>query len=652
MDFFQHQDDARRQTGRMVFLFLLSVVIIIASLNAIFAGFYLYGINKAPGSLSSLSAQIGAVPLKLWITVTGITLAVIVTGSLYRIYQLSGGGQVVAKMMGARRVTRDTADPGEKQLINIVDEMSIASGVTVPQVYIMDNEAGINAFAAGYKPHEAVVAVTRGCLEQLGRDELQGVVAHEFSHILNGDMRINIRLMGVLNGILIIGIIGGFLIRSTLYSRHRHHRSTSEHGKSAFVMVMLGLALIIIGYAGVFFGRLIKAGISRQREYLADASAVQFTRSTQGITDALKKIGDIESGSLVENRHAEELSHMFFGESVKMSLSGIMATHPPLVDRIKKLNKGRIPPSPDVRQKMQQQIEQELAQARQAAAHAEPENPVVNVNPASALNNIGNPGEVHILYAAALLQSIPEPVNQALALETGSMALLIALVLDRDDSTRQMEIEVLRRSELPELESEAIRLYEALHKLGDRYRLPLLDMAIPVLKGLPPEQRQLLITVVKSVIDADRKFKFEELTMYLLISSHLDKDADKADRATISEFAAISKEIELILSLLAWLGETDELKPADIFQIAIADFRPALPPVTLQQPEQCEPDALIHALQKLALTTPALKGQIVSACMTAVMADEKATQRELEVMRAVCATMGVPVPPVLAAHTS
>ena len=401
MDFFEHQHDARKKTGRMVLLFILAVIAIVAALNIVLGGFYIYGIGEMSQNSGSmpLAAQINSIPPELMIWVTGATLLVITGGSTIRILQLNDGGEAVAKMVGARKVSRDTRDSKEKQLINVVDEMAIASGVTVPQVFIMDEEQAINAFAAGYKPNEAIVAVTRGTLEQLDRDELQGVIAHEFSHILNGDMRINIRLMGVLHGILIIGMLGGFMLRSMAYSRHR----SRSDGKGAGAVLVLGIALLVIGYAGVFFGRLIKAGISRQREFLADASAVQFTRNNQGITDALKKIGKIDDGSLIENEHAEDLSHMFFGESFRTSFSGWMATHPPLTDRIKKLNKGRIPlSSPDNRRQMQA-----AAQAREENVSAEQASNAQSHDAGSLAGSIGNPGEAHMLYAAALLASIP-----------------------------------------------------------------------------------------------------------------------------------------------------------------------------------------------------------------------------------------------------
>jgi len=641
MNFFEHQDDARKKTGRMVVLFMLAVITIVTALNLVFAGFYVYGIGEMSQNISSvpLSTQIKSVPPELFFWVTGITLLIIIGGSFYRIAQLNDGGEAVAEMVGARKVSRDTRDLKEKQLINVVDEMAIASGVTVPQVYVMDEEPAINAFAAGYKPNEAIVAVTRGTLEQLDRDELQGVIAHEFSHILNGDMRINIRLMGVLYGILIIGMLGGYLLRSMGRSRHR----SSNDGKGAGAVLAIGLALLVIGYAGVFFGRLIKAGISRQREYLADASAVQFTRNNQGITDALKKIGRLDDGSLIENSHAEELSHMFFGESFKTSFAGWMATHPPLVDRIKKLNKGRMPlSSPDKRKKMQQAA---AAQMSQAAAE---ETSIASAAGAENITStIGNPGEAHMIYAAALLASIPTTVSDALALQKGATALMIALVLDDDADVRALEMEVLRQSPHSNFESEVTRLAGHLDQLHDRYRLPLFDMAIPELKSLSIDERESLVDTVKAVIDADRKIKLDELTIYVLIKAHLSASSGQADKVKYKTLHAVKEEVNLLLSLLAFLGKSSDHPPADVFTAASGEIDHLLPGLVLQDPKTFKPSRIIEALETFADLSPALKSQLVSACLKAVLFDDDVTIRELEVMRSICTVMNVPVPPVL-----
>ncbi|TNF92092.1 MAG: hypothetical protein EP297_14020 [Gammaproteobacteria bacterium] len=637
MDFFQHQDDARKKTIQMVFLFVLAVISIVLALNAVFTVFFLWmqADTRQLSSSLDLPTRLSNVPPELWVAVTVVTSLFIVGGSFYKIMQLSGGGESVARMVGARKVSRHTNDHQEKQLLNVVDEMAIASGVSVPQVYVMDDELSINAFAAGYKPNEAIVAVTRGTLEQLDRDELQGVIAHEFSHILNGDMRLNIRLMGVLFGILIIGIIGGYMLRSMGRSRYR---SSSSGGKNAGAVLAIGLALFVIGYTGVFFGRLIKAGVSRQREYLADASAVQFTRNPEGITGALKKIGKLDD-SLMHGQHAEELSHMYFSQGVTIMMSGLLATHPPLTDRIKRINKGRIPPSAK-RKKVQ--IDTEASAqfvAEQSVAGA--------VQPDKIVQSIGQPGSMHMLYAAALLEAIPAPVTDALAMEKGSRALMFALVLDGQSEVREQELAILRTTAHKDLESEVVRLANELERLGDKFRLPLFDMAMPVLKGLPIEERSALIESVKAVIDADRKIKLQELTIHVLMKAHLSEKSAKAEKIRYRMLADLQDEIEMVLTLLAHLGKTDENNANKIFGLAASELSPVLTDVQIRDIRKLDPNDLIVAMEKFSEMKPALKKRLTSACVAAVMADEHVTIRELEVMRSLCAVMDVPMPPVV-----
>src|SRR5690554_4621861 len=326
--FFQRQANARRNTGLLVALFLSAVILI--TLAVCLVG---YALTRSEAS---------SLPFHLWLTsrhglVTAAAVVLLVgLTSLVRWIDLAGGGSRVAHMVGARLIEPDTRDSQERMLRNIVEEMSVASGVPVPDLYVMDNETGINAFVAGYTPGEAVMVVTQGALAQLTRDELQGVVGHEFSHILNGDMRLNVRLIALLAGILMVGQIGYFMVRAGFYSSGR---SRNRDGRAQAAMGLIGLALMVIGYVGVFFGRLIQAAVSRQREMLADASSVQFTRNPEGIGSALFKIG-MASGYLDTTSHASDMNHMCFGESARMKFTSLLASHPPVNERINAIQPG------------------------------------------------------------------------------------------------------------------------------------------------------------------------------------------------------------------------------------------------------------------------------------------------------------------------
>ncbi|MBK1859645.1 M48 family metallopeptidase, partial [Cerasicoccus arenae] len=327
MDFFAAQDDAHSRTKLLIVYFVLAVISIIASLYLLCMVFYSY--SSTPENqptrwvLWNLPTLAG---------VSGFVVLLVGGASLSKIAQLKGGGGVVAKSVGGRKVDPGTRDPDERKLMNVVEEMAIASGTAVPEVYLLDKEDGINGFAAGYTPDDAAIAVTRGCVQRLSRDELQGVIAHEFSHILNGDMRMNIKLMGVLFGILLISIIGEGIMRAGFWGNVGARRDRDNKGNA---IMLFGIGVMIIGYVGVFFGRLIQSAISREREYLADASAVQFTRNPEGIGGALMRIGG--AGSTVNHHHTSETAHFFFANALKSSFGGAFATHPPLDVRIKRV---------------------------------------------------------------------------------------------------------------------------------------------------------------------------------------------------------------------------------------------------------------------------------------------------------------------------
>jgi Zn-dependent protease with chaperone function len=330
--FFENQHLARRNTKLLVLMYALAVIGVILAVDLVIGGIYAGNfVYEPPGKALTLGARLRAVPSSLYAWGALGTALVVFAVSGWSVLQLASGGKAVAEMIGARRISPDTRDPLERRLRNVVEEMAIASGVRVPAVYVMDGEEGINAFAAGYDVSDSVVAVTRGTLETLNRDELQGVVGHEFSHILNGDMRLNIRMIGVLAGIVFIGSVGDFLMRS-----QRNVRDSRASGG----IFAAGLALLVIGYVGLFFARLIKAAVSRQREFLADASSVQFTRNPDGIAGALDQIGLAAAGALIRDRHAEDMSHMFFGQGIRVRLSGLFDTHPPLEERIHALEES------------------------------------------------------------------------------------------------------------------------------------------------------------------------------------------------------------------------------------------------------------------------------------------------------------------------
>ena len=435
MDFFASQDAARKKTGLLLFYFALAVIIIIIAIYLAISFFFFYQESK-----TGQFAPAGIWDLELFGSVAGGTLLVVIRGSLYKISILRSGGAGVAEMLGGKLIPSSTNDFLEKRLLNIVEEMAIASGVPVPPVYLMEKERGINAFAAGFTLDDAVMGITRGALETLNREELQGVVAHEFSHILNGDMWLDLKLVGFLHGILLIALIG----RSIL-----HGSSRSRNNKNSGGAALFGLVLLLLGYIGVFFGKLIKSGVSRQREYLADASAVQFTRNPHGLAGALKKIGGLTAGSLVHHNKAEEISHMFFSNGLRSSWLGAFSTHPPLADRITRLDpafKGKYPnvirdQGKDVKDKtgkIKSRMEEQQPTGQVPKGAAVIALAILASDPKNITQDIGTPLREYMEYARRLLDSLPTKVREAASDPFGARAVIYGLLLDQDERIRKL----------------------------------------------------------------------------------------------------------------------------------------------------------------------------------------------------------------------
>ena len=419
---------------------------------------------------------------------------------------LSSGGRAVAELLDGRLVNPNSIDIHERKLLNIVEEMAIASGVPVPQVYVMDGETSINAFAAGHSASDAAISVTRGCMTMLSRDELQGVIAHEFSHLLNGDMRLNLRLMGLIFGILCLTVIGRVLIQT--------------RGKKN-PLPLLGLALIIIGWVGVLFGRLIQAAVSRQREFLADASAVQFTRNPGGLAGALKKIGGLGEGSKLQSPRAEEASHLFFANGLKSSFFGF-ATHPPLAERIRALDSSFDGNFPTVVTEAVDPASVPLpppgAQPPPLPGAQPPPLPVVRPPPLpvamaaftpavvaqqAIVADIGQPTTEHLRYAAELQESLPDSLRAAAHDPLGASALVCAFLLDRESAAREKQLQELGRATSEAMRQETFRIWPEVQGLPPQARMPLVDIALPALRRLSPPQFEQFRAAVKTLVASD-----------------------------------------------------------------------------------------------------------------------------------------------------
>jgi Zn-dependent protease with chaperone function len=637
MDFFESQDAARRHTGRLVILFILAVTAIMVAVYLLVAVILLSaGRGESAATLLHPGLMLG---------VGGFTLAIVGLGSLYKIAQLRAGGGFVAESIGGTPINPETTDPVERRVLNIVEEMAIASGTPCPPVYMMRNEQGINAFAAGFSPEDAVIGVTRGCAEQLTRDQLQGVIAHEFSHILNGDMRLNIRLMGILHGILVIGIIGYFILRSSFYTGAAYRRSDKRGGAGA--ILLLGAGLAVIGFVGTFFGNWIKAAVSRQREFLADASAVQFTRNPSGIAGALKRIGGYAAGAKIENPNAPEASHMFFGRAITSGLNSIFATHPPLPVRIK-----RIEPSWDG-----EYITTGPAIAREAAGAAaaavgfagapatgaqRPAPPRV-----SAVKQIGRPTQEHIDYAARLIERIPAQIANAARESYGARAVVYALLINEEPQPRQMQMERLDQHADSGVCRLTAELLPAIGTLPRELRLPLVDVALPALRHLSSSQYEAFRQNVQALVEADEKIDLFEWALQRIILRHLEPHFRRVKPPMTQYYALrrLGRQCSVLLSTLAYVGQRDRAAAQRAFSLGISKL--AVRSAAMLPPDSCTIRALDAALHDLNQTAPRLKQQILTACAACVSADREVTVEEAELFRALCDALSCPMPPLL-----
>jgi Zn-dependent protease with chaperone function len=659
MDFFARQDVARRNTKLLVAYFALAVTLIVAAVYLVLAALMLRQPSGDPGSLAWLWDP----ELFLW-AVLG-TVGVIGAGSLVKIAELSRGGAVVATALGGRPVDPQSTDPDERKLMNVVEEMAIASGIPMPEVYLLEHETGINAFAAGNSTSDAVVGVTRGCMRLLSRDELQGVIAHEFSHILNGDMRMNLRLIGLLNGILLLAVIGHFLLRMSFYGAGRSRSAGRGDGKGVNPLPLIGIALLVLGSIGVFFGRLIKSAISRQREFLADAAAVQFTRNPTGLVGALKKIGGLVRGSHLEAPRAEEASHLFFGNALSRSWSGLFSTHPPLPDRIRAwepkfdgqyprvTTQTPAPPAPAARPSHAAPRGGVPPPLEPLTAALPPQMPGLGavIVAAGALEQVGQLTPRHLEYAAKLVRSLPEILREAVHEPMSASALVYALLLSPDEAARRDQMDELRRVIPEPLLREMQRLLPTLLALDPATRLPLAELSLPSLRRLAPEQFEAFDRAVQRIIESDRQIDLFEYALRHLLRRHLEPHF-RQPRRTVTQYYVLKPvipDLVLVLSGLAHVGHDNPVEIQKAFHAGLQTLRlqdtENLPLLEASKANLAQIDA---SLNRLAQCSGPVKKQVLQACLVTVAADGKIQVREAELLRALADALDCPLPPFLA----
>lgn len=630
MNFFERQAQARRASIRLLILFGLAVAGIVLAVDAVL----LLVLPASPKVLATASLT---------------TLAIIVVGSMYRIASLRGGGASLATAMGGVPVPPESGDPALRRLRNVVEEMAIASGVPVPRIFVLEDDAAINAFAAGYSPADAVIAVTRGALQRLNRDELQGVVAHEFSHVLNGDMRLNIRLIGVLFGILMIGLIGRKILG--------HGRSGGRKPKGVSVVLLAAAVAMAIGYVGLFFARLIKAGVSRSREHLADASAVQFTRQTSGLAGALKKIAGLPEGSrLAQRSETEEVSHMLFGDGMGFRAGGmgrLFATHPPLLERIRALEPGfddrrlraltlewaTSPPDG-----LSEDLQLGLMRSGELPARGS----MFALSPGHVSEQVGHPGADDYQRADAIVARLSDELRALASQRDAVMPLVLGLMLGGRGEAVAGQHDAIAAHLGPEIAARAMELHHLhLQALHPMLRLPLAALAFPTLRLRPKPELTRFLAAVAALGGADSEQTLFEYCLGRLLTVQLRDSLDPSRHVRFGRrrLPQLSREASTLLSVIAHAGHADAAQARRAFLAGMERLLPQA--MTTYAPPTAGVPALDAVWEPLDALDPLAKQLLVEALTITISHDGRVTVAEAELLRTVCGVLHCPLPPVL-----
>jgi Zn-dependent protease with chaperone function len=648
MDFFGRQAETRRLTRWLVILFVLAVLAVVVAVNAVVLTVVAILGQQSPALLESGGvlpdgAWLARNPVSVLITTLSV-LGIIGLASLYKTASLSSGGGAVAKSLGGERVTADTTDPLRRRLLNVVEEMAIASGVPVPEVYVLEQESAINAFAAGYTPANAAIAVTRGTLVNLNRSELQGVVAHEFAHVLNGDMRLNTRLIGLLFGLVVIALIARLVLH------HAPRGGGGRKGGGAVVIVFVAaFAVLALGYVGLFFGRIIQAAVSRTRESLADASAVQFTRDPTGIRDALVKIGALAQGSRLVETDAQEVAHMLFAPGVKQ----LMASHPPLVPRIRAID-----PRFDPREFEAMRTRMLAAENRAEAAAEQAARPTaaerlrtvlgagVVLAPGAVAELVGNPGTAHVRLAGDIRASLPAALADAAGHPGRASGLFLALALDREPETRSGQLASIAGQLGAALANEVESLLPQIDALSEFQRMPALFSVFPALHQLARSERAALLSCLTGLLEREGRVSINAYALRKLAQVQLRDDVDPPLQRGNRSLEAASGDLQVLFSVLAASGNADPATARRAYEVGMHQLLPMSRPAFVALDNW--PAQLDAALNRLDQLAPAAKELLVEALTRTIAHDMKLTVAESELLRAICASLHCPLPPLVA----
>lgn len=630
MDFYRRQEQARRVSRWLVAVFGVAVTLVVLAVNAI----VLTAVAMWTGGGDALwapRAWLGSHPGTVWLT-TAIVVATVVGSSLWKLGQLRAGGRIVARDLGARLVRPDAGDPDQRRLLNVVEEMAIAASVPVPAVYVLESPA-INALAAGYAPAEASIIVTRGALLALDRPELQGVIGHEFSHILSGDMRLNTRLVGFLHGLFVVSELGRLL---------GPRAGASRNARRAGLFGWLGVALFIVGAVGLFTGRLIQAAVARQRERLADASAVQFTRESRGLRNALVKIGAHKIGSRMAEHGMDRLNHMLFASPGRLDF----ATHPPLLERIRALD-----PSFQSAEfgNMRHVLDARAGEPAGGAAVSLDARATdrfsgdVPADAAAIAALVGNPGPAQFEFAEDVSQALPDFVRQATASPETARALLLAMATGTREPDQRLQF--VRRELGDALADSVGGALANTASLDPLERLPAVLLLIGVLREAPVAERQHLIAVLNGLLNRGGTPTVFEYALRKSVATFLNDGLYPARDLWPLSLRTIRDDLRFVLSIVAGNGADNDAAAAAAFLAGWARLQ--LPPVAPAGGLPAWVGPMDRAMARVDRLTHRDKEQVVQALVVTIAHDGRVNVAEAELLRLLCALLHCPLPPLL-----
>jgi Zn-dependent protease with chaperone function/uncharacterized tellurite resistance protein B-like protein len=641
LDFFDQQESARRASRWLLLWYLLAVAFVVVCFNvAVALGYALLAIYGAlplaggeplvwRGLWTTYWHAVLHVPPKVHCLVSGLVAAIILAVSGWRLWQLSEGGPAVAQMLGAHYLDRSRATPAEAKLLNVVEEMAIASGIAVPPVYLLANEDAVNALVAGHSPNEAVIIATRGAVQKLSRDELQGVMGHEFSHLLNGDMALNVRLVALLAGIACFGEWGEYLV---LKAGGEARAKAREDRGGMVLFALFGMAIAFIGFPGTFAAEAVKAAISRQRELLADAASVQFTRNPEGIAGALDSILALGAGTTLRSAHALELSHMFFLPAIARWWA--WPTHPPIEERIRRAHPRF--------------SREDYRRTRHAAQYRDSARAVLD-GAGNVVKVVGGltgvvalveaPRAEHVDHARKLLERLPQKLRERLGTPEGAEQAMLGMLLERDGLVRERQLALLG-----ERGAQAAAAQFEIGPLGRAQALLLEELALPALKQLPQKRRDAFLASAQQLVEADRKLTLAELVQVTLLRQHLREGAGKPIPTRYRKVAEVANEAQVVLSLIAQVSQSDTVA-AHAKGVAILGLALGAP----LSVAELTGARVAEALERLRHLAPFEKPRLLKSCLEAAAADGRFRLAEVELVRAVAATLDCPLPPVIQA---